>query len=150
MRESSKDTRALKGDSDPVEDITVSYQCQYNVTNTDSVNVTAMVEIPSIDLGILEPRASVIFLLDYNGTAGVCPNVTVSASASAPEEECTADNIFDINRDGDEPTMTSQPSSQPSSIPSDVPSEVPSDVPSDVPTKSPSSMRRTPSLHQIP
>ena len=99
MRESTKDTRVLKGDdSDPIEDITVSYQCQYNVTNTGSADVTATVDSPSIELGTLEPKASGIFLLDYNGTAGVCPNVTVSAKG----EECTAsaswpplaDNIF--------------------------------------------------------
>ena len=101
MRESTKDTRVLKGDdSDPIEDITVSYQCQYNVTNTGSADVTATVDSTSIDLGTLASSASDTFFLDYNGTAGVCPNVTVSAAG----EECTAsaswpltasdDNIF--------------------------------------------------------
>ncbi len=90
MREGKRDTRALKskGDSDPTEDITVSYQCQYNVTNTGSANVTVMVdstESTSIDIGTLLPSASDIFLLDYNCTAGVCPNVTVNATGG----ECT-------------------------------------------------------------
>ena len=72
---------------DPIDDITATYKCQYNVTNTGSfdVNVTALTDDTSDELGTLQPSASDIFLLDYNGTAGVCPNVTVSATGG----ECT-------------------------------------------------------------
>ena len=95
---------------DPIDDITVSYECQYNVTNTGStvVNVTYVVDDTSIDLGTLEPGASDVFLLDYNSTAGACPSVMVDATeevsgtADTREEgSCTASESWPPSSDVD-------------------------------------------------
>ena len=83
-------------------DVTVTYKCQYNVTNTGGAIVDAMVDGTSTDLGTLPPNNSTTFLLDYNGTAGVCPDVTVNATGEActafaswsNDTEAGTDNIF--------------------------------------------------------
>ena len=81
---------------DPIDDIAVNYQCQYNVTNTGSCNVTALVvSTASIDggtieangsmtyfLDYLEPNGSATFRLDYDVTTGACPSVTVTAASN--------------------------------------------------------------------
>ena len=102
IRGSKQSKRALKGDKEPVVDVTMTYQCQYNVTNTGGAIVTATVDGTSTDLGTLPPSDSATFLLDYNGTAGVCPDVTVNASGEActasaswsNDTEAGTDNIF--------------------------------------------------------